>query len=204
MFWEGSCYKMNALVFMLPVHWELHSGEREVSSPSGKRMRVAGMVSLGQSLLPSKLWKTSGKINGSSQHHGGSLQVGCLDGLSSKWWESIITSGLGDFWWTNLVSSGQRVGGSPWWGGDAGEGDWFTFLGVNYLVDADELGRDVKIYKDFVMGLYLHTYSVIDQNGITRHPDSIDSFRYVNGVCTRNRVWYAGGIFPFIFIFLSP
>lgn len=62
------------------------------------------------------------------------------------------------------------------------------FIGVNYLVDADELGRDLKIYKDFVMGIYLHTYSVIDQNGITRHPDSIDSFRYVNGVCTRNGV----------------
>lgn len=141
---------------------------------------------------------------GAASTVGAACRSGCLNGLSTKCWESTITSGLGDFWWKNLVSSGQRVGGWPWWGGDAGEGDWFMFVGVNYLVDADELGRDLKIYKDFVMGIYLHTYSVIDQNGITRHPDSIDSFRYVNGVCTRNGAWYAGGIFPFIFIFLSP
>lgn len=195
---------MNALVFMLPEHWELRSGEREVSSPSGKRMRVAGMVSLGQSLLPSKLWKTSGKISGSSQHRGGSLQVGV-----PQWAQHQVLRKHHHLWFGWFLVKKSSFQWPEGWGltmggGDAGEGDWFTFVGVNYLVDADELGRDLKIYKDFVMGIYLHTYSVIDQNGITRHPDSIDSFRYVNGVCTRNGVWYAGGIFPFIFIFLSP
>lgn len=38
------------------------------------------------------------------------------------------------------------------------------------MVDVDELGRDLKIYKVFVIGVYHHTYSVIDQNG--RHKTS--------------------------------
>lgn len=47
----------------------------------------------------------------------------------------------------------------------AGGRGWVTFSEVNYMVDADELGRELKIYKEFVMGIYLHTYTAIDQNG---------------------------------------
>lgn len=85
-------------------------------------------------------------------------RLGSLSGLKSKPQENAVT------WcgsWLGSNTDGQSVGVTVGRTGAGGRG-WVTFSGVNYMVDADELGKELKIYKEFVMGIYLHTYTAID------------------------------------------
>lgn len=128
----------------------------KVNSPSRKRTQLAGVAYLDRSLLLPKTWKTSGKMSVEAAR-----RLGSLSGLKSKPQENTVT------WcgsWSGSNTDGQSLGVTVGRTGAGGRG-WVTFSGVNYMVDADELGKELKIYKEFVMGIYLHTYTAIDQNG---------------------------------------